>query len=139
MQSLSVDLATAAHSMTWLTWASNTTGLKAERIVSYDQEVHLALPKIMGGVVTVTALEADIGQKANEIALELYALDAEIGHACSAFETDPDATKAMIVNITPKVVAFETSLRTRLGDMAGEKSVKLLDAPIFDRGPPAKA
>ena len=133
IQTFTVDLASAGHSMCWLTWATFHGALSKENILAYDKEMHIVLPKVSGGVVAIGTLDKTLAAQAREIADKLFKLDAEIGQACLEFDTDPKAARAKIIDLTQSAYDFETTFIYALGDAAREKSEGLLEAPLFAR------
>src|SRR5262249_51146398 len=79
---LTADLASAAHSMAWLTWAANRDVITRARIDSYDTEMHAVLTKLPGDVVAVAAVDEELGKLATKMADWIYRSDVEIGEAC---------------------------------------------------------
>src|SRR5262249_28299218 len=84
---LAADLGEAGHSIAWLIWAAKNNILTKGRIKSYDAEMHILLPKVLGDFVAVASLHESLGEVASVIAKELYKLDKEIGEICLLFTT----------------------------------------------------
>jgi hypothetical protein len=115
---LAADLGAASHSMAWLTWAANHGTLTEKRIESYDEEMHLVLPKVLGGIVAVASLDERLGKVANGIAKDLYNLDEKLGRICVLFSGDPAAAAAGFSNISPEVKKFWTETINTLSKAA---------------------
>ena len=130
---LATDLGAASHSMSWLTWAANHEILTKKRIESYDEEMHLVLPKVLGDVVAVASLDERLGKVANGIATDLYTLDARLGDICLLFHSDRDAARAEFINISPKVDRFWLETINNLSKAAHGQLQLILQAASSDR------
>src|SRR5262249_7219120 len=127
MVQLTTDLASAVHSMAWLTWSSNREMLTQAKIDSYDAEMHTVLPKISGDVVAIGALDAGLGQLANTLWRDVVRLDVEIGEACIGFANDPTDTKRLLQVLTPRVLNFEQETIQELAKATRGKGESLMD------------
>jgi hypothetical protein len=95
VQQLTISIASAIHSMGWLTWlaAARPDQLTQARIDKYDDEQHSTLPKIFGYLATTAALDTTLYELLRENVQEIFALDAEIGKASRFFKEDASATQ----------------------------------------------
>jgi hypothetical protein len=130
---LAADLGSASHSMAWLIWAANHEILTEKRIESYDTEMHLVLPKVLGGVVSVASLDERLGTTADTIAKELYQLDAELGDICLLFVSDREAARVRFVDISPKVHKFWFNTINNLSKAALGELKLVLQTASFER------
>ncbi|MNJ39500.1 hypothetical protein D3C77_343750 [compost metagenome] len=94
IKELATHLASASHSMCWLTWQAQYAPrqIDEERIAAYDQEMHDLQPKILGAYVALVAVSTAAAQKLEPTLYSLFALDARVGLA--AVNT-PDAPTAL--------------------------------------------
>jgi hypothetical protein len=83
VQQLILALASAVHSMCWLTWLAEKGPAKmtAERIAAYDDELHKVLPQILGYHALVSSLRPQVYQRFNEFIEKVYITDQKIGAA----------------------------------------------------------
>ncbi|OPY99244.1 hypothetical protein A5906_26315 [Bradyrhizobium sacchari] len=131
---LAADLGAASHSMAWLIWAANNGTLTKQRIDSYDQEMHLVLPKVLGDVVAVASLDERLGKVASVIAAELYDLDKRLGDICLLFLSNPAAAQSEFLNISPEVKKFWSETINNLSKAAHGQLQLILQAASFERG-----
>ena len=130
---LAADLTAASHSMAWLTWAANHEILTKEKVESYDAEMHVILPKVLGDVVAVAALDEELEEIADDIARELYQLDAELGDACILFAKDSASARALFIAVTPRVLNFWFETLKKLSVAARGKLKLFMEASAFNR------
>ena len=131
VQQLTIHVASAVHSMCWLTWlaARRPDQVTQERIDKYDAEQHITLPKILGYLTTTAALDAQFYDKLREQADEVFRLDAEIGEAGLAFVTNPSGTATALAAYYEPMLLLERRLPVTLGNVVGAR----LSAPLHNR------
>ena len=123
IQQLTVRMASALHSMCWLTWIAEerVTRVTAERIKSYDDDLHKLLPEIMGFLSTVAALDKDAYTRLSPIADKIYEVDYEIGKASLLFEESPAEGGKALVKCYRMASALERQLPKRIADIVSER------------------
>jgi hypothetical protein len=131
IQALTVDFASADHSMCWIAWAAEHDALSQESIKAYDLEMHTTLPKITGGVVSVAALDNDVYEVAKRIATQLYNLDADIGEGCLEFGKNRELATAKISKVARRVHEFEDVVLVELAEVAKRKTNLKVDFSVF--------
>ncbi len=75
---LSIEkLASATHSMCWITWLSTVEPerINENRVNQYDEEMHRLLPQIIGLQARVATYSKDLGQKILEMNVDITNLD----------------------------------------------------------------
>ena len=87
MQDCITLLASAAHTMCWLTWFAKMSSARIteERVKEYDDDIHSILPQLIGQTVNVGTYSNEIGKKAAIILADIEDLDARIGEAAVKF------------------------------------------------------
>lgn len=85
-------MASALHSMRWLTWTAHEkpSAITREKIEDYDKEMHQLLPKITGSLAAIAALDSDTYRSFRSVAEGLFALDDRISMTCLEF-SDKDS------------------------------------------------
>jgi len=131
IQTLTADLASAAHSICWLSWAAGHGTLTKKMITEYDRELHLILPKIIGGVGAVASLDEELAQTAKKLHDEIVGLDANIGAVTAGSGTDLKTVAEELKDVHPGAYVFATETLYELGDAARAKTNKLLEASFF--------
>jgi hypothetical protein len=121
VQQLTISVASALHSMCWLTWLADTRPdqLTQARIDKYDDEQHINLPRILGFLGTTAALDLDLYQQLRVHVDEVFRLDAEIGRAGLEFKDAPDAAATQLGSYNQQTTQFEKRLPLLLGDIIG--------------------
>jgi hypothetical protein len=97
-QQLTISVASSLHSMCWLCWlaATGPEKLTQVKIDQYDEEQHETLPKILGYLSTLAALDLQLYDMLRPHVDKVFALDATIGESGLAFSADsPGATAAL--------------------------------------------
>jgi gas vesicle protein len=136
LHQLGADLASAGHSMCWIAWACEHDAISAEYITEYNKEMHIVLPKIAGGIVSVRALDKELGDFVNGLATKLHRLDSQIGQVCLLFANDPIKAKEQFLDLSHDIRQFESAALTELGDRAFARTSRLLSSPLFSsKGP----
>jgi len=83
------------HAINWLTWIAkfDPSALDAESIKSYDNEVHDAMPKLLGAMATVASLNLNVYDDLQQLCERLYDLDRTVAVSLRAPGT-VEATEA---------------------------------------------
>ena len=128
VQQLTISIASALHSMCWITWlaANRPERLTQKRIDKYDAEQHATLPKILGYLSTTAALDLELYHKLRPRVDEIFRLDAAIGKAGLSFKEDAAAAARALASFYLEMTEMERQLPLLLGDIVGKR----LRAPI---------
>lgn len=116
IENYATTLASAAHSMCWLTWGA-TQGqayLGATRVASYNDEIHAVLPRIAGSLASIAALDGRAYEDLAPVAEELYELDAKVGEAAFRFVQEPEVSVVELAQLHNRVASFERSVPRRI-------------------------
>src|SRR5215204_7496249 len=70
---------------------------------------------------------------ADDIARELYQLDAELGDACILFAKDSASARALFIAVTPRVLNFWFETLKKLSVAARGKLKLFMEASAFNR------
>jgi hypothetical protein len=132
-QQLAISMASAVHSACWLTWLAGTRpdALTQGRIDKYDEEQHATLPKVLGYLSTLSALDPGLYAALRPEADELFKIDAEIGEIGLEFSKDPLDTARRLAEYHPRMLAMEREIPERLGGVLGDR----LQMPVATRLP----
>jgi hypothetical protein len=87
-QAVATDFSSAAHSMCWLTWQADNGSMTGKMIENYNAEIHATLPKLIGGKISIAAMDETIGTALLKYVDRAHEVDAKIGGACLLFEED---------------------------------------------------
>jgi xanthosine utilization system XapX-like protein len=120
-QQLTINAATALHSMCWLTWlAEKRPGqFSQQHIDNYNEEMHKTLPKISAHLATVAALDMRLYDALNPLVEDIYALDEHLGKTAQSFSIDKHATTRDIGAKYDEIKEKERSLAKRVGNQIG--------------------
>jgi hypothetical protein len=123
VQQLTISLASAVHSMCWLTWlaATRPDQLTQMKIDKYDDEQHVMLPKILGYLSTTAALDVKLYHTLRERVDEVFGLDAKIGEAGLSFKENPAASAAKLAAYFVESNKLERQLPRSVGDIVGAR------------------
>lgn len=90
VQKLTTAMASALHSICWLTWLSTVApeDVTAERTEKYDEEMHSLLPKISGALIRLATIDSDSYNRLRDHVNSIYALDVEVAEACKTLQRD---------------------------------------------------
>jgi hypothetical protein len=115
-------LGSAGHSINWLTWKARFTPSEfgEQAIHDYNTEMHRELPKILGSLAVVSALDADAWQKVRPLANDLLMLDAKVASAAAGFYTDRAKSVEAVGMHTNAANAFISNLNVRTADILVE-------------------
>jgi hypothetical protein len=88
VRSAATAMASALHSMRWLTWAvrEKPAAITPEKIDRYDKEIHELLPKITGSLATIAAFDFPTYNDLRSLAEQLFELDDRISTTCLEFD-----------------------------------------------------
>jgi len=129
VQQFSINVSSALHSMCWLTWAAKMGAdyVSQERIDKYDDELHATLPKIMGYLSTIAALDVSLFVGLQEQSSKIIGLDARIGEACLLHRTNPNVAAERLANFYSEAVSFEKTMALDIGKIAKPKARGVLE------------
>jgi hypothetical protein len=122
--SLTRTLGEAAHSIQWLAWKAKFTPreLNEAAIASYNKEMHRSLPKILGDLAVVSALDIDLFAKMVALAKELYELDAAMAMAAADFGSNPARSTLLMAQHVEPTLTFYRELNERVAGIFREAS-----------------
>jgi hypothetical protein len=100
VKELTTELAKAVHSMCWLCWLAKygPSRLTQERVRQYDEEMHIALPRIMGLHAVIAGMDGEVHFALAPLVNRAIALDAVIGEAGLSFEPGNPETANELAN-----------------------------------------
>lgn len=109
-------LATAAHSMQWLTWdaAHYPEGITGPRFEAYDKEIHITLNDITAARAILAALSPTTHRLLAPFARRVYELDAGIAKAKSKLQTDREEALLMLRATSQFLHEFDQLLLTEI-------------------------
>ena len=116
---LTRSLGTAGHSIDWLTWKAQftDTGYSKESIGQYNAEMHKELPKILGDLAVVSALDRDVYLKVRPLVRELLTLDAAVAKETVTFDADQTASAQAVAKYLEGANEFSATLDERVADI----------------------
>ena len=105
-------MATAIHSMSWLTWLAKESPNKIEQenLDAYDLEMHRVLPGIMSSHALLAGMDREVHRQLEETVAFTYALDARIGRAALDVVPGDPATAAGLASLYQESVDFHDRL-----------------------------
>lgn len=123
VQQLVINIASALHSMCWLTWlaAARPDQLTQSKIDKYDDEQHETLPRILAYLATTAALDMKLHDELRKTVDEVFDLDSEIGRAGLNFRDDAAGTARTLATYYEKMRDLERNLPRSLGDVVGTR------------------
>ena len=118
---LTRTLGDASHSIEWLAWKAQTPlPLNQKSIDDYNAEMHRALPKIIGDLAVVSALDRDAFLQMYEIVNELYLLDQEVAKRVVIFDSYPEESTVEVAQYSRRAADFAVRLAPRVADILRE-------------------
>jgi len=120
---LSIKMATALHSMCWLTWVAedHSDHISSDRFKSYDDELHKLLPEIAGSLAAVAALDKDTYKQLAPITEQIYGIDFDIGEAGLLWEETPVEGCKALVKCYEKATALEKGLPKMIANIVSKR------------------
>ncbi|HEX9961672.1 MAG TPA: hypothetical protein VGB00_12100 [Pyrinomonadaceae bacterium] len=120
---LTVKMASALHSMCWLTWGTSEypDRISSEKIKIYDDELHKGLPEISGSLVSVAALDRGTYDLLHPIVEEFYKIDARIGEAAQKWEKSPPEGRKKFADCYKEAVNFDKDLPNKIADIVSNR------------------
>jgi len=116
---LTKTMASAMHSMTWLTWtAYEELGvINKEIISSYDAEMHRLFPDLWGILAVIAALDREAHSHLEPLVEEITKIDARIGRATLLFkDSDSSECKAALAECFAHASSLYKNLPQVLAD-----------------------
>ncbi len=117
---LTVKLATAHHSMTWIAWIAleAPNRLTQERADAYDKEINIILPEVTGLSSSLASLHTEAYLKAKPVIELVIHMDVEIGRACLSIGHKQEEAVQALVTLYPKFVEREQNLPKLMSEIA---------------------
>ena len=90
IQQLSTDLAGLSHCAMWLTWKAkfNPASLKAADIARYEDDTYVKVPRLLGNLAALAAIDLDTANSLHPFVKEICVLDGKIALAAIAAPTE---------------------------------------------------
>jgi hypothetical protein len=122
-QQLTIKMASALHSMCWLTWLAVNRGdrLTQANLDAYDAEIHKLLPEVLGYMSTVAALDSEAYEQLVPHVNELFALDGRIGQAGLHLDRDREKSIRQLADCYEPMTDFEHRLPRLVANIVGER------------------
>jgi hypothetical protein len=110
------ELFVVQHAINWITWfAKHDPGvLNDDKIASYDAEVHLAFPKLLGTMATVAGLNLGVYKELRPIMQRLYDLDVRTAAALRHIKADQEAALQSLQDCWAEASQLVTTLPPEL-------------------------
>lgn len=123
VQQLTIRMASALHSMCWLTWLAVNRGdrLTQSNLDAYDAELHKLLPEVLGYMSTVAALDQGVYEKLVPHVNELFTLDARIGSAGLSLDRNREAAVGELADCYEAMSDFEHRLPLLVGNIVSDR------------------
>jgi len=111
-------LATAIHSIVWLAWKARfrSAEITQQDISRYDEEMHNLIPEIVGTLAVISALNKELYERMNELAVELYKLDGQMALTTPAL-LDSSKPQTDIEAIYNKAYEFNRELTQKVTEV----------------------
>jgi len=123
IQSLTVKLASALHSMAWLCWKASRDWrqVTTANVDDYDAEMHKLFPEMTGMLATVAALDKQSLDELNERYKEIVDLDRWIGDAGLVFRKNPESGGPTLGAFHAEIRATAEALPRKIADLVSER------------------
>jgi hypothetical protein len=124
---LTVKLASALHSMCWITWIAYEAPARVtqEQVTAYDNEMHTILPEILGSWSQIASLSMEAHSLAEPAVRSVFRLDAEIGKVCLDIVDQQAKAAQALADLHPVCVEKEQALPLLMADIVRRSSQKL--------------
>jgi hypothetical protein len=132
-QALATDFGSAAHSMCWLTWDACQGSMSKDKIIDYNKEMHIILPKLIGGHIAISALDGELEKLSDKFVNWAHDVDEEIGKACLIYEKEPIGGMELLKRLNAKAREFDEAIFSELGAFVRGKQTALLGAQTIER------
>jgi hypothetical protein len=115
------------HAMNWITWsAKNSPGdLTGDVLRQYDEEVHRALPRLLGALVKVAALSLPTYEELRKACKAMYDLEESIALAIRESRRSNDALFGRVAEKLEAAHDFETTIPRQLARVMTEAEESL--------------
>ncbi|MBD2168181.1 hypothetical protein H6G64_35860 [Calothrix sp. FACHB-156] len=123
IQQVTIKMAAAMHSMTWLTWIAkeDVSQITIEKIKLYNEEQNKLLPEILGFSSSVAALDKTAYDLIAQIINDIFILDSKIGKAGLQFEKSPSEGGKALFECYKQAVSLEEKLPQQIGNIVSER------------------
>lgn len=127
---LTMAMATALHSMSWLCWRTiELKQVKEGEIRSHDETINEVSPQILGQLAVIAALDKETYDQLRDLPKQIFDLDEEIASEFVKFSTDQDASTQQLKKLHEKVKKLERdekeSLAARIANVVSKGAIKL--------------
>jgi hypothetical protein len=114
--------------MCWLTWQADHGHMTQKMIDDYNAEMHVTLPKLIGGKISISALDEKLGKLIEEFVELAHEVDEKIGQACLAFQRNPAEGIDLLKRLNENARDFDGIIFHKFGDLGrGRPHVSLLE------------
>lgn len=118
------EMLSVQHSMEWVCWfAFRGASIGKDMISSYQSEIHLHFPKLLGNLAVVASLNMGVYEKLASLAETLYGLDSHIAIAMLEHEKDPDELSRRLASLYPQATALYETLPKELTGIINSAAV----------------
>ena len=104
-------------------------------ISSYQSEIHLHFPKLLGNLAVVASLNVGVYEKLASLAERLYDMDSHIAIAMLEYENEPDELSRKLAHLYPEATELYKTLPAELTGIIN--SVRVADTEGSQPGPPS--
>ena len=131
VRQLTIELAAAAHAMSWLTWRAKEapSRLTQKNIDEYETKIHKILPQIMGRQAEIAALDQGTFEALCPTVNAVLAMDALVGKATLVFDGQP-ASAGELAGLRDEVEMIERSLPNAIAKVVGRRIAPTDTQPV---------
>jgi hypothetical protein len=109
---LTVKLASAQHSMCWITWVASEAPnrITQERADAYDKEMHTIIPEFLGLWSQIASHDMEAYSMVTSIINSVEDMDVRIGRACLDIVDDQERAAKALADLYPECVTMAEEL-----------------------------
>lgn len=121
-QQVAMDFSAAAHAMCSLTWQAAHDNMTQKLIDDYNAEMRAILPKLIGGKIMVSALDAGLGEQLDMYVDLAHEVDEKIAIANLAYAKDNADGLAQLKALHVAATDFDEIIYKQIGEVASGKA-----------------
>jgi hypothetical protein len=100
--------------MCWLTWQADSGNMTQKMIDNYNAEIHATLPRLIGGKISISVMDENLGAALLKYVDRAHEVDAKIGGACLLFERDSEKGIEALKQLHEDAKSFDALIYTQL-------------------------
>jgi hypothetical protein len=110
----------------WITWPATQNALTEEMIKKYHDEIHVLLPKIVGGHIAISAIDERLASLTSKLVDRIHEIDERIAEACLLWGKDQSACNNALVAAHSDALEVDRIVYKQIADVIQLRKGKVL-------------